>query len=993
MDNQFNFPNRDIEAAPFSGIDFSASIMLATPATNFGCHSAARRICEIFSDTSKSPVVWQADVYHHARLLAHAHGISNIIDIGCGNGDKLAHHFPVESFLTIGADFLDSLVAAKEAYPDRQWIECDITQYADLRRVFDSLSEHLPAVVIASDVIEHLADVRPLLSEIRRLLAHNERSRFVVSTPDRARLEKAEIEGLPDNRAHIREWNLEELVTLFMSAGFCVDRCGWTRKNQFDETFSTSYLELSFSRERYLEWLVDEGLIFFRREPQHLLITTEFQEVGGWGGIGTVVEQQRKAYGSEVTLVVHVGAHSPSRLLKRRKRLTTPTDLFSDEPTLGLPTEDLALEAVRQLLFFFPDLLTVQYQDCHGIGCRIAQAGRAALFPPSFRTVVHCHGAVHYLENGMQSWIGAPADLSAVREKVAIECSDTVVVPSNFLKNLYNEAGILGSHEDVRLIGYPYDFSSTKDHQIGPIDKLIFVGKRISIKGIHLFLEAILSSSGDLLSSGVTTIMLVGPKSGEEDSASPLIERVRAVFNVEEYTEIHHHDLPRFSSKHVQSALFILPYLADNQPLTVFDVINLGALPLMVNAGGIPEMLPHQWAAHVLSKPTSDALGSRILKMVNASSEEQSTLARQLKVGVVRHQVDIVQSLKEVCKPKMSAGSISRGTLTTTVVVPYFNTEIKYIQDLVWALKNQTLRPNKVLFVDDCSSVDCSNALEKCLKGSLTLPWSIIRHDKNKGLAGARNSALSAATTDLLINIDSDDVPLNEFVRDLVNCFLSDPTASAVVPFLEAFEDGENFEREQAKSYVYRPLGDGLVPALTDNILGHANAGFRVDRIRAVGGWDELDKSKYEDWALYMRLISSGERIGVVPRVSCLYRVRSSSMVRTYAKWPGQRRVARNVRGIQRFDAFRLAAQAYGYVDERNQRNELHSRIDGLNAQIAALHQERNSLLDALAAHRMRLSARIADAMARRIRPFPMLSGIVSRIGAAARRAMDRRHN
>ncbi|CDX46165.1 hypothetical protein MPLDJ20_80230 [Mesorhizobium plurifarium] len=993
MDHQFNFPNRDIEPAPFSSADFSPSIMVTTPAANFGCHSAARRICQIFSDTSKSPVVWQADVYHHARLLADAHGISNIIDIGCGNGDKLAHHFPVESFHTVGTDFLDSLAAAKEEHPARQWIECDITQYTDLRKVFDSLSEHLPAVIIASDVIEHLSDVRPLLGEIRRLMAHDERSRLVISTPDRARLEKADIEELPENRAHIREWNLEELVTLFGSAGFCVDRCGWTRMNQFDETFSTSYLEVSFSRERYLEWLLDEGLIFHKREPQHLVITSEFQGVGASGGIGTVVEQQRKAYGSEVTLVVYMGAHPPSRTLKRRKRLTAPADLFTEDSILRLNTEDLALETVQQLLFFFPDLLTVQYQEYQGIGCRIAQAGRAGFFPPAFRTVIHCHGAVHYLENGIQSWIGAPADLSAVREKVAIECSDTVVFPSKFLRNLYDEAGILGSHEDVRMIGYPYEFSPIEDQLIGPIDKLIFIGKRISMKGFHLFLEAVLSSSSELLSAGVTTIVLVGPKSSEEDSASPLLERIRETLNVEEYTDLHRDDLLYFANSRVQDALFILPYLADNQPLTVFDVINLGALPLMVEAGGVPEMLPRQWAAHVLSKPTSDALSGRILKMVSASSKERSTLARRLKAGVKRHQGEIEQALKELCKPKDFLGLGSNQDLTTTVVVPYFNTDIKYIKDLLWALENQTRRPDKVLFIDDCSDISQSDALENLLQGSTTLPWSIIRHTRNKGLAGARNSALSAATTDLLINIDSDDVPLNEFIRDLVNCFASDRTAAAAVPFLAAFEDGENFERQQAKSYVYRPLGDGLIPALTDNILGHANAGFRVDKIRAMGGWDESDKSKYEDWALYMRLISSGERIGVVPRVSCLYRVRSSSMVRTYATWPGQRRVARNISGIRRFDAFRLLAQAYDYVDERKQRSDLSARINDLNAQIVALQREQSSLLAALAANRMRLSARLTDAVARRIRPFPMLSGIASRIGAAARRAMDRRHS
>ncbi|TGR18096.1 glycosyltransferase [Mesorhizobium sp. M8A.F.Ca.ET.202.01.1.1] len=998
MNKLFNFSNRDIEVAPFVGDDITPDVTIATLGANFGCHSAARRVCEIFGDTAKSTVIWQADVYHHARRLAEAHNISNIIDIGCGNGDKLAHYFPRESFNTIGVDFLSSLLVAKGRHLDRRWVECDITQYTDIRQVFESLSEHLPAVIILSDVIEHLVDVRPLVSGMRTLMRRNERSRLVVSTPDRSRLQKTEIEDLPNNRAHVREWNLEELIAFFISAGFCVDRCGWTRMNQFDESFSTSYLELSFSTTHYLDWLLDAGLIYHKREPHHILITSEFQGVGASGGIGTVVEQQRQAYGPETTLVVYVGPHTPLHSLHRRKQLTTPRHLFADDSTLRLPTEDLALEAIQQLLFFFPDLETVQYQEYQGIGLRVAQAGRAALFPPQLRTVVHCHGAVHYLENGMQTWIGASADLSAVREKIAIEHSDTIVFPSKFLKRLYEEAGIASLHQDIRVIGYPYSFSAVDHSVIGSVDKLVFVGKRISMKGFHLFLQTIVSSSAELLEAGVRFIVIIGPKAGEEGLASPLLDQVRAHFFVDEHTDFHRDDLLLFANEHARSALFVLPYLADNQPLTVFDIIDAGALPILMDAGGVPEMLPHQWAAHVLSKPTSEALSHRILHVVNTTSKKRTTLAQRLKAGVIQHQADVRRSLSDVCRPKSKGTQGSQGLLTTTVVIPYFNTDIQYIKDLTWSLENQSLPPDKVIFVDDCSDKSNYEALLAFLKKEVKLDWSIIRHKTNKGLAGARNSALVAANTALLINVDSDDIPLNNFIRDLADCFNNNPNAAAAVPFLQAFEDGTKFELQRSESYVYRPLGDGLIAALTDNILGHANSGFRVDRIRAMGGWDDTDKSKYEDWALYMRLISSGEQIAIVPRVGCLYRIRSSSMVRTYATWPGLRRIARNIQGIPRFDAFRIEAQAYGYLNERNQREALSSELNSLNAQVAALNQERDFLLGTLAAHRTRRAVRITDAVALRIGRFPMLSKailggfrIACSIGAKCLRATDRR--
>jgi hypothetical protein len=133
-----------------------------------------------------------------------------------------------------------------------------------------------------------------------------------------------------------------------------------------------------------------------------------------------------------------------------------------------------------------------------------------------------------------------------------------------------------------------------------------------------------------------------------------------------------------------------------------------------------------------------------------------------------------------------------------------------------------------------------------------------------------------------------------------------DREVDAVTSWLSRFFDGDDFQRSQACLLIYRPLGSGLALALSENCLGHANSGFRRQALLELGGWDVEDRSMWEDYALFVRLLSSGRRIGVVPQPEVLYRVHPQSMSRTYQQFPAQQRVGRNLEALPRFDALRL---------------------------------------------------------------------------------------
>ena len=97
-----------------------------------------------------------------------------------------------------------------------------------------------------------------------------------------------------------------------------------------------------------------------------------------------------------------------------------------------------------------------------------------------------------------------------------------------------------------------------------------------------------------------------------------------------------------------------------------------------------------------------------------------------------------------------------------SVCVPVYNTA-KYLEQCLESLFNQTIA-NKCEFiiVNDCSTDKSFEIISKMSDNHSNLQIKVINHEKNRGLAAARNSALFASTGKYCINIDSDDwVELN----------------------------------------------------------------------------------------------------------------------------------------------------------------------------------------------------------------------------------------
>lgn len=104
-----------------------------------------------------------------------------------------------------------------------------------------------------------------------------------------------------------------------------------------------------------------------------------------------------------------------------------------------------------------------------------------------------------------------------------------------------------------------------------------------------------------------------------------------------------------------------------------------------------------------------------------------------------------------------------------SIIVPVYNVE-QYIKECFDSIAAQTYKGDiECIFVDDCGQDKSVEILEKMIadyQGGIS--FSIIHHEHNKGLSGARNTGIRHAQGDYLYFIDSDDSITSDCIEKLV---------------------------------------------------------------------------------------------------------------------------------------------------------------------------------------------------------------------------------
>lgn len=121
-----------------------------------------------------------------------------------------------------------------------------------------------------------------------------------------------------------------------------------------------------------------------------------------------------------------------------------------------------------------------------------------------------------------------------------------------------------------------------------------------------------------------------------------------------------------------------------------------------------------------------------------------------------------------------------------SIIVPIYNVA-PYLQATLDSIENQTYKNTEIILVDD-GSTDNPQPLLKLFCSRHKNAKLIVQ--KNKGLAGARNTGYKYATGELVYFYDSDDLLHPKMIEFLVNGIISNDADVSICSF-KKFKDGE----------------------------------------------------------------------------------------------------------------------------------------------------------------------------------------------------------
>lgn len=206
-----------------------------------------------------------------------------------------------------------------------------------------------------------------------------------------------------------------------------------------------------------------------------------------------------------------------------------------------------------------------------------------------------------------------------------------------------------------------------------------------------------------------------------------------------------------------------------------------------------------------------------------------------------------------VAHPRPAGGPSHRDV---TVVIPVRD-NISGLRRLVTAL-----RALSVVIVDDGSAVPVT--IDQ-LDGA-PCDIAIVRHDRCRGPAAARNTGLARCRTDFVAFIDSDVVPRRGWLEALLGHFC-DPTVALVAPRIVALHVGDSPVARYEAVRSALDLGEREAPVLpygTVSYVPSATIVCRRSAVAGIGGFDEA-LTCGEDVDLCWRLLESGSRLRYEP--------------------------------------------------------------------------------------------------------------------------------
>jgi succinoglycan biosynthesis protein ExoO len=219
-----------------------------------------------------------------------------------------------------------------------------------------------------------------------------------------------------------------------------------------------------------------------------------------------------------------------------------------------------------------------------------------------------------------------------------------------------------------------------------------------------------------------------------------------------------------------------------------------------------------------------------------------------------------------------------------SVIIANFN-GADFLADAIRSVQQQTLHDIEIIVSDDGSSDGSVGIVAALMANDPRI--SLLRSERNRGPAAARNKAIAAAEGEWIAVIDADDLMHPERLARLVDAGHRDGADLIADNVIEFHQDGSTKPRPMLTGrWLARPHWVDAVAYIRANLfyvrgpaLGYLKPLFRRSILNGTFRYDE-SLTIGEDYDLVARLLRSGRKLRVYPEPLYYYRKHHASLTR-----------------------------------------------------------------------------------------------------------------
>jgi glycosyltransferase involved in cell wall biosynthesis len=649
------------------------------------------------------------------------------------------------------------------------------------------------------------------------------------------------------------------------------------------------------------------------RRPSLCLVCNDFDYVMRNGGIGTynwLLAHLLAGRGWYVHVLYCGAVKSPKETRAVADRLGRAgigwshlDDFEPPEPlqVLGI-TDILHTELSDRVRYALAELHAkhrfdlAEFGEWGALGFRAVQARRAGVAFTDLPLAVRLHSSSQWMREGNRQWLAHRAELEVdYCERYAFEHADVQLSPSAYMFDYARSIG-WNVRPDARVVAYPYpgpQFVPAAGTAAGP-PELVFFGRLETRKGLEVFLKAVQDLDPEV------PLTFLGRVNRLADGR-PATALIREELRGRRYRLITGYNREQALAYLAGgNRLAVIASLMDNSPFTVIECAT-NQIPFLASAvGGVPELVRDpEVRARLLFEPTARDLLRCLRGYLTAEPAALAGLRGRLQadMDVPANNRAVGDAYEEIVAGPVRGGREGPAPVArepgdeplVSVAIAYHNLGT-FLPETLASLAAQTYRNLEVIVIDDGSTDAFAQEVFEEMR--LQYPHFRFLTQANAGIGATRNRGLFEARGEFFIPMDADNVARPEMVATLVRAIRRNPDLSAMTCYCLAFKDAEDIGAGDF-TYAYRPAGGPHVLASIKNVYGDANAIFRTDAFRAVGGYETDRDCSWEDLEAFVKLVNAGHKIDTVPEYLFYYRHLETGFSRVTDGYLNQRRVLR----------------------------------------------------------------------------------------------------